>query len=159
VVLAHRAEAASLVVAVVSTQRPSSAPLSDAQNAADSTDSRAVAGGLLSGPFADREPLRTWVAHGLRCAIVPAPFDGAINGYVLAGPSFTLEMAELVEVHGGITYGPGPWVGFDTLHGGDVWPGSSMRYEHVSWARHWTEADVVAETERLAAEVKRVMEL
>ena len=102
-------------------------------------------------------PLRSWVAHGLHCAIVRAPIYGAINGYVLAGPAFTVEMADQVEVHGGITYGPGPWVGFDTLHSGDVWPGTPDHWRD-RWAREWTEADVIDETERLAAEVKRVME-
>lgn len=102
-------------------------------------------------------PIRSWVAHGLHCAIVRAPLYGVINGYVLAGPSFTTEMADQVEVHGGITYGPGPWVGFDTLHDGDIWPGTPDSWK-TSWDREWDEAAVVTETERLAAEVKRVME-
>jgi hypothetical protein len=104
-------------------------------------------------------PLKTWVAHGLRCAIVRAPLYGAINGYVQAADDIPEGVAEQLSVHGGVTYEHGRWVGFDTLHGGDIWPGELERTEGgIPWSRRWDEDLVIAETERLAAELKRVME-
>lgn len=104
--------------------------------------------------------IRSWIAHGTRCALVRAPLGGAINGYVKVPRSFTTDMASQVEVHGGITYHGDEWVGFDTLHSGDVWPGSDPRMGMggTPWDRHWTEELAAQEAERLAAEVKRVME-
>lgn len=103
-------------------------------------------------------PLRTWVAHGLRCALLPAPLYGAINGYVQV-PSIDWAQVEQVEVHGGVTYGPDTdgWIGFDTLHSGDNWPEAPDHWGGPG-SRTWTEEGVAAETERFASSAKAVIE-
>jgi hypothetical protein len=106
-------------------------------------------------------PLLTWISSGFRCALVRAPLYGAINGYVRV-PGIEHEHAEQVEVHGGVTYGPDDdgWIGFDTLHAGDIWPDvpASLRHIDRGWGRTWTEEQVAAEAERMAASAKAVME-
>lgn len=104
-------------------------------------------------------PIRTWVASGLRCALVRAPLWGAINGYVRV-PSIQPGQQDEVEVHGGVTFGPDRdgWIGFDTLHGGDIWPDAPSSRAERDWGRTWTEDQVAAETERMAASAKAVME-
>jgi hypothetical protein len=103
-------------------------------------------------------PLRAWIAHGFRCVLLRAPLYGAVNGYVQV-PRITDEQAEQVSAHGGVTYGPDAdgWIGFDTLHAGDVWP-DAPDYWHGPGAREWTEEDVAQETERMAASAKAVIE-
>jgi hypothetical protein len=105
-------------------------------------------------------PIREWTAHGLRCVLVRAPIWNAINGYVQV-PSITTEQAEQVEVHGGVTFGPtgDDWIGFDTLHSGDYWPEMAHYVQRTSYDRTWTEDEVAAECERMAASAKAVMEL
>lgn len=113
--------------------------------------------------------IREWEAHGVKCRIggglVPC-------GYVLAGPAAAGWQNELgdcdLEAHGGITYGPDKegWVGFDAGHAGDLWqPAEWMpermrqgvelacRFEGDPWGRRWTLDSLIAETERLAAQV------
>src|SRR5690606_5591984 len=73
---------------------------------------------------------------GIEWALVNAPFDGAINGYAKlpdGHPWHDLDLqwndCEVVEVHGGITYGPKEgWIGFDTVHAWDIWPGKSHMF-------------------------------
>jgi hypothetical protein len=103
-------------------------------------------------------PLRAWIAHGFRCVLLRAPLYGAVNGYVQV-PRITDEQAEQVSAHGGVTYGPDVdgWIGFDTLHAGDVWPNAPHHW-HGPGSREWTEDDVAKETERMAASAKAVIE-
>lgn len=105
----------------------------------------------------DAPAIRTWVAHGFRCALMAGPWDGAVNGYVRA-PGITPEQTAQIEVHGGVTYERDGWVGFDTLHSGDVWPNAEHPLPATPWDIHWTEDLVAKETERLAAQVKAVLE-
>lgn len=103
-------------------------------------------------------PLESGVHRGLRWAVVAAPVAG-VNGYVqlpTGHPWAHLGYDDMpVEVHGGLTYAEGRWIGFDTAHSGDVWGteydkhGLSDRLGDVEWARRWTVPDVVAETHRL----------
>ena len=78
---------------------------------------------------------------------------------------------DALSVHGGITAGPDRdgWIGFDTLHAGDVWDDSSWMPpsmgESTSIDRrcrppggfggeiHWTLNRLVAETEQLADQI------
>lgn len=110
-------------------------------------------------PFPDREPLRVWKAHGYRCVLYRAPFNGAVNGYVRV-PSIRHGIVEQVEVHGGITFGPtdAGWIGFDAMHAGDRWP--MEEYPLCSSERDiwWTEDKVAEETERMALSAKTLME-
>jgi hypothetical protein len=72
------------------------------------------------------------VEAGIRWAICQAPLRGAVNGYAQMPDghqwltkSLQGEDYDLLTAPGGITYGPDSagWVGFDTLHSGDLWPG------------------------------------
>lgn len=106
-------------------------------------------------PMGRTDALRTWVAHGYRCCLLQAPLYGAINGYVLV-PNIKPGIADQVEVHGGVTHESGDWIGFDTLHAGDRWPGDYG--PTTSYDRTWTQDQVAAETERMAASAKELME-
>lgn len=107
-------------------------------------------------------PLRYGVHRGLRWALVAAPSLG-VNGYVQMPTSHPWERLGYddipVEVHGGLTYMGGRWIGFDTAHAGDVWGseydrhGISDRYDDPKWSRRWTVDDVIAETHRLIDQV------
>jgi hypothetical protein len=72
-----------------------------------------------------------------------------------------------VDVHGGLTFAKEGndkdarwpdnnlyWVGFDCAHAGD-YTGSMFGYSEIR-ERHWTLEDVKAETEKLAAQLKRL---
>lgn len=88
-----------------------------------------------------KEPAFYLFRHqGLLCCILRNTFLGTLSGYVAVPkehPFFEKDYDELpVSVHGGLTYGdtslggiekdvfPDPlyWFGFDTAHGGDIWP-------------------------------------
>lgn len=95
----------------------------------------------------------TWHAHGLECVVVRTDV-GTVNGYVCV-PGITAEQAELVQVHGGVTFGPkGGWIGFDTMHYGDYWPDTVMGTKPVwyphSVVKEWSLPKVRYETERMA---------
>lgn len=121
-----------------------------------SEDKDAATGEALELAPAKMTPIRSWEAHGLRCALVRAPLYGAINGYVRF-PGFPYNLAQEVDVHGGVTYDRGDWLGFDTLHSGDWWPGmAEFRSTRYPEDRTWTEDEVAAETERMAASVARL---
>lgn len=114
----------------------------------------------------------TWEAHGLRCMIRPSPM-GTLNGYVqlphghVAFPKPYLDIE--VEVHGGLTYGADGdgWVGFDTLHLGDVWDEADLpddtdlaRYRGLvagendpRFRTEWTLPRLRAEVESLAEQL------
>ncbi|SLF32685.1 Uncharacterised protein [Mycobacteroides abscessus subsp. bolletii] len=116
----------------------------------------------MSGPFPTRKsPIETGQVDGIEWATVEAPLYGAVNGYVRVPeghPWFGLDYEAIdVEVHGGLTYGAvgiaGHWIGFDTLHGGDIWPGNPGYQPRAPFDVNW-DADMVArETKKLAAAV------
>lgn len=99
-------------------------------------------------------PLEHGTEDGIDWATVRAPIYGAVNGYVRIPedhPWHGLGYDDIdVEVHGGLTYANEGWVGFDTLHAGDYWPGSPYRLEGD---RHWTAEQVAEETRALARRV------
>ncbi len=89
---------------------------------------------------------------------------GGINGYVKlpdGHPWIELQLQidadDVVDVHGGVTFGPayGNWIGFDTMHAGDIWADSpeTMKFGTTSWDKHWTQDLVIEETKRLARQV------
>lgn len=104
-------------------------------------------------------PIATGVEAGLNWAIVHAPRDGAINGYVQLphGHPWESDMWEGdsplgdVQVHGGITFGadPGGWIGFDTMHAGDAW-GACLYHAQPCGCVFWSAEMVVDEAKRLA---------
>lgn len=105
-------------------------------------------------------PLQHGTHRGLRWAVVAAPSLG-VNGYVQmpsGHPWQHLNYDDMpVEIHGGLTFASGRWIGFDTAHGGDVWPAEYDRHglsdlynDRPEWSRRWTLDAVIAETHRLA---------
>lgn len=87
--------------------------------------------------FINDQATEEWEAHGLRCAMRRSPM-GTLNGYArlpLDHPCFGKHYDDIdVDVHGGLTYGCDSygWVGFDTMHFGDVWDAADVegeRYE------------------------------
>lgn len=101
----------------------------------------------------ERKALRRWTHAGLNCAMIDSEI-GFVNGYVQLPPDHfayalgydTLNRA--IRVHGGLTYAGGDgWVGFDTGHSGDYWPGMEQ-------SRMFGHAERTWDLERLAAEVE-----
>jgi len=110
-------------------------------------------------PFPDRL-IERGVEDGVEWCTITAPFWGTVNGYALLPDGhpwrdLDLQLSDYErgpDVHGGITYGPGPsgWIGFDTAHSGDVWPGSDMpdlSYNDPKLDKTWN-ADLVADEAR-----------
>jgi hypothetical protein len=114
---------------------------------------------------------RRWEApNGIECAAVRNPF-GSMNGYVRLPEGHIgrgMSYDDLtIEAHGGLTYGVDEegWIGFDTLHSGDIWTGlipvgtsesrrqSITREYNVEWRTEWNEDAVAAECERIAEQV------
>lgn len=103
-----------------------------------------------------------WQHNGVECAIHYVPALDCRNGYCFIPDGHPLEQSEwwgepyaseaLLEVHGGVTFGPektagGHIIGFDTSHFGD--------YSAISnpLGRRWSIDDVYAETNRMAAQI------
>ncbi|QFP97013.1 hypothetical protein SEA_SUERTE_42 [Gordonia phage Suerte] len=107
-------------------------------------------------------PLASGVENGVRWVTCVAPIYGAVNGYVLlpeGHPWRGLDYDQIdVEVHGGLTYGHDGWIGFDTLHAGDVWPGSPQYGGPRPYDMRWTAEMVAEEARRLAARVAAAAE-
>lgn len=95
------------------------------------------------------------VEDGIEWATVTAPLYGAVNGYARIpdghpwhGLSYD-EVDDHLDWDNELTYGRGDgWIGFDTLHAGDIWPGAP-RYGD-DWGTHWT-AEMVADVARSLA--------
>lgn len=77
------------------------------------------------------EILRQGIYSGIRWVAAHAPIYGAVNGYVrLPDGHPWLEVDDLWDIKtsvpwGEITYSSGNWIGFDTLHAGQFWPGQA----------------------------------
>lgn len=106
------------------------------------------------------------VENGIEWIVARAPLFGAHNGYVklpLGHPWRDLELQtdpgdQGPEIHGGVTYGPDGegWIGFDTAHAFDVWPGSpEYMQHHGEYDTHWTIDMVVQETLNLARQAAK----
>ncbi|UEJ82669.1 hypothetical protein Bra3105_17865 [Brachybacterium halotolerans subsp. kimchii] len=96
----------------------------------------------------------TWVAAS-------APIYDAVNGYVRLPEAHPwLAARDLSDIDtsvpwGEITYGRGNWIGFDTLHAGQYWPGQP--YGPSEGALHMTPETVISWVERLAREAAEVI--
>lgn len=108
-------------------------------------------------------PSRTMklIDHGIEAGIpwvtCRAPIYGAANGYVKIPEGHHwhgLYYGDIeVQVHGGLTYGgESGWIGFDTLHSGDIWPAGPV-HGPTAWDKHWTDQLVAEETRALARRV------
>lgn len=103
-----------------------------------------------------------WQHEGIECAIHYVPTYDIRNGYCFIPDGHSLEQSpdwdepwNLLDVYGGVTFGPervagGYIVGFDTNHAGD--------YSYMTGTgRRWSTEDVVAETNRMAAQIAEGM--
>lgn len=65
---------------------------------------------------------------GIPCITAAAPIYNAANGYIRlpdGHPWLEVEYIENSVPWGEITYMRGNWIGFDSLHSGQYWPGQS----------------------------------
>lgn len=109
--------------------------------------------------------IKSWTHAGIDCCVKEAPCYGAINGYVrlpkdLADVSHYDDprLAE-IEVNGGLTYCKDGWIGFDTLHLHDWWPGMAERtFGDGPTAQdfQWTQELVEGETNSLARQIREL---
>lgn len=94
---------------------------------------------------------------GIHWVTLAAPHGNAINGYarIPEGHPWRVEVPDTVTVHGGVTYeDESGWIGFDTLHGGDVWEGSDMpRFFPPEYEIHWTPEKASDEARSLARQI------
>lgn len=89
--------------------------------------------------------------EGIPWVTAAAPIWGAANGYIklpLGHPWLDMDTIDIPTGEGwcGITYGSGSWIGFDSLHSGQYWPGSGRpkkAYEQemdhktiIEWTKH-----------------------
>ena len=101
--------------------------------------------------------------NGIGWAICGNPIGG-INGYatVPAGHPWTGKNYDDIDVdiHGGLTFGRDGWIGFDTAHLGDIWPGRDPFLYSSSFSnKEWTEDAVAEEAKRLARQVAQARSL
>lgn len=64
---------------------------------------------------------------GIPCVTALAPINGASNGYIRlpsGHPWLEVDYIENSVPWGEITFKRGNWIGFDTMHSGQYWPGS-----------------------------------
>lgn len=103
----------------------------------------------------------TW--KGVEWVLARGGIRTRINGYVYLpeGHPWRTEddfyAREDIDAHGGLTYGDKDgWIGFDTAHGNDSWgddPEMDAARADNKHLIHWTEALVLKEVRRLAAQV------
>jgi hypothetical protein len=113
-----------------------------------------------------REARRRWTHAGLECAMIDSGI-GFINGYVRLPEDHVARSAgydqinRSVSVHGRLTYGVDAdgWVGFDTGHGGDYWPGMDTKYFFGPAERTWDLERLTAEVEGLAEALANMTEI
>lgn len=81
-------------------------------------------------PFCRKDgTAKVWTHGGLRCKVVRSLYLGHYCGYVeiprvLRDADFESFDSEFdFDVHGGVTFNDGRWVGFDCAHAGDFVPG------------------------------------
>lgn len=119
----------------------------------------------LPEDFDESRLIESGTVDGITWATCEAPLFGAVNGYVLlpeGHPWRGLELqgsdyAKGPDAHGGVTFGPTKegWIGFDTLHACDYWPGDP--YGPALDKKQWDAEMVKVETLRLAEQAKAVL--
>lgn len=102
--------------------------------------------------------LESGVENGVEWATVRAPLYGAVNGYARVPeghPWHGLDYDDIeADAPGGLTYSTGGWIGFDTLHAWDAWPGSPFNTDPSdAYLTHWTPQMVADEARELARKV------
>lgn len=116
--------------------------------------------------MSERNARRRWAHAGLMCAAIDSAI-GFVNGYVClpethVGHGATYDqLNRSVRVHGGLTYGTDKdgWVGFDTGHGGDYWPGLPDSLSNGPAVRTWDLERLYVEVESLAEQLAAMTEI
>lgn len=106
---------------------------------------------------------RRWIYGDMECAIDDSGI-GFFNGYVRIPPGHFAhgmgydQLNRAVSIHGGLTYGSdvNGWVGFDTGHSGDYWPGLTHQHRlygapERTWDMQRLTAEVTSLADQLAA--------
>lgn len=94
------------------------------------------------------------------------------------GPHNREYMDDFISCHGGVTYYRHPWIGFDTMHSGDIWDGTPWEEKpYISartgetftratesalglpWAKQWSLELICEEAKDLAKQVAEVANL
>lgn len=89
------------------------------------------------------------------------PDQPEVNGYVYIPEGHLMrglshdQVNQLVNVHGGLTFGTGSgWLGFDTMHSGDHWPGGLLaKFTQLDAQITWTPQMVAEEAASLAEQI------
>jgi hypothetical protein len=109
----------------------------------------------LPRKFHRSEVVAQGVEDGIEWFTYNAPLWGAINGYARipeGHPWRGLNGETLdVKVNGGVTFDSDNWIGFDTLHSGDYWPG--VPHGPHDYDTHWTAEMVANEAKALARQI------
>jgi hypothetical protein len=99
--------------------------------------------------------------EGIPWVSARAPIYGAVNGYIRlpdGHPWLEMNYIENDVPWGEITYTRGNWIGFDSLHSGQVWPeqieSSNYYRTYASQDQIMTDEMVIAWTQQLAHEAK-----
>lgn len=133
---------------------------------------------LDPGPWTEESDRVEFKHAGLDCMIIRSPYSFVWCGYVGVTekhPYFGFGYDDVdLDVHGGLTYAepchghichmaddgasPVHWFGFDCSHGGDYLPGFPVLFpepaSHIFRGHYWTQAEVMAETKRLAEQLR-----
>ena len=103
-------------------------------------------------------PINTGVENGIQWATCRAPMYGGLNGYARipdGHPWHDLGYSEIepfLAWDNELTYAKGGWIGFDTMHGGDIWPGKNDAWAD-EYSTRWTPELVVDKARELARHI------
>jgi hypothetical protein len=112
----------------------------------------------MSKPSGKFTSVAEGVEEGVEWAVCKAPpfAEPARNGYCRI-PDDKRDWEDLIDVHGGVTYGGTNWIGFDTMHAGDYWPGNPQLFTRLrNDDIEWTEEMVIEETKQMARQVAMI---
>lgn len=95
--------------------------------------------------LAEMTPIRAGITDGIEWKIVLTPRGSHLNGYVYipeGNPLRGLDYTEIegIEIHGGLTFSEDDWIGFDTVHYGDIWSDEELEKvggANITTATHW----------------------
>lgn len=110
------------------------------------------------------EIIDEWVKHHHRCKIVKTTYPSGYAhycGYVQTPLRFHCDVAQFIDVHGGLTYGVDEdgWVGFDCAHYDDVCVDEDGNViSDTTGDKEWTIEKVRKEVDSLSWQLKQLEE-
>lgn len=122
---------------------------------------------VLPARFRPERIVAQGTVKGIHWMTAEAPIYGAVNGYAYVPPGHPWSDLNYdnisTDAPGGLTFESGGWIGFDTLHGGDIWPGMPEAivnlYKGDSNATFWTPGMVEQEARNLARAIAEAGDL